>query len=955
MRAESPEETIFLSILAELREEKWKLLDERVFIGKICKSLLDKGRFCGVAVTLFDEEGNVRVRASAGDIGDAFGNNNQPVPEGLENFEIRDQGFLIVKFDEKRGMSDILKVALRELAFIIALILENKRAEEQFRLVINTHPDPVTISRLDDGRYVYVNEAFSEITGYSANEVIGKSALDIGIWFDRKDRKRFTDMLREKGRVINFETRFRIKNGRILTSLISASRFMLKGVPHMAAITRNIEAIKKLEREKENALESLRDVFERITDGVIALDKNWHFTYLNRRAARLLDREKPEELLGKNIWREYPEAVGQPFYKAYHRAMETQQPVFLQDYYEPWKRWFENRIYPSPDGLTIYFTDVTEKKQNEIRLNESEKRYRYLFENSPVALYEGDISNMRRYLKEVLPSKMRRAGREAVSRYLEEHPEVVKECVKRVKIVGINREGARLYNLSTETEFLSNLERLYSLNSNRLLRKLILMAAIDESEYEGETEIKTHDGRAKSIYIRILGYARETGEERKSYAIIAATDITGLKKVESLLNRKVKELTVLNRLAEVSMEVGNPKEYGDRVTRMVEEAVNPDVVLFYLVEGERLKLLSSVKGKAVAYLSENIDLRVGLCLCGLVAEYRKAIYSSDIWKDKRCKLNECRDAGITSYAGFPLMGKGGVGGVLAIGSVAKRDFKDEGEFLETIAGEVSIGLQNIDLLNQLKKSEAALEREVEVRTSELVKANKELEAFSYSVSHDLRAPLRAVDGFSQILYEEYSSRLDDEARRIIGIIRKNTEKMGQLIDDLLAFSRIGRKSIKPAEIDMSGLVRSIFDELTTRDDRERIEFTVEDLPRAFADPSLIRQVISNLISNAIKFTSKNENPSIRVGYRRNHERLVYFVRDNGIGFDMKYSNKLFQIFNRLHSEDEYEGTGVGLSIVKRIIEKHGGEVWAEGTKNEGATFYFSFPLSEEDRKRGVSK
>ena len=253
-------------------------------------------------------------------------------------------------------------------------------------------------------------------------------------------------------------------------------------------------------------------------------------------------------------------------------------------------------------------------------------------------------------------------------------------------------------------------------------------------------------------------------------------------------------------------------------------------------------------------------------------------------------------------------------------------------------------------------------------------ANKELEAFSYSVSHDLRAPLRAIDGFTHAIIEDYADKFDEEGKRLLDIVSSNAQKMGQLIDDLLTFSRTGRQELRMSKIEMDTLARTVFEELKAAASERTIQFTIKPLPLAHGDQAMIRQVFVNLLSNAIKFTRPKETAIIEVGGWRGDkdnlsfptlekgpvrpdlpgggeggfeeippEQNFYYVKDNGVGFNIQYANKLFGVFQRLHSETEFEGTGVGLAIVKRIIQRHGGRVWAEGKVNEGATFYFTLP------------
>jgi len=221
-------------------------------------------------------------------------------------------------------------------------------------------------------------------------------------------------------------------------------------------------------------------------------------------------------------------------------------------------------------------------------------------------------------------------------------------------------------------------------------------------------------------------------------------------------------------------------------------------------------------------------------------------------------------------------------------------------------------------------------------------SNKELDSFSYSVSHDLRAPLRAIVGYSNILIEDYGDKLDDEGKRTLNVIMKNVLKMGQLIDDLLAFSRIGKQNIIRVNVDMNLLVNSIDAELKIQQPN-KIELNIKSLLNTKCDSSMIKQVMTNLISNALKYSGKKEKSNVEIGSYTENNNNIYYVKDNGVGFDMKYYDKLFGVFQRLHSANEFEGTGVGLALVQRIINKHGGKVWAEAKVDEGATFYFSLP------------
>jgi PAS domain S-box-containing protein len=244
---------------------------------------------------------------------------------------------------------------------------------------------------------------------------------------------------------------------------------------------------------------------------------------------------------------------------------------------------------------------------------------------------------------------------------------------------------------------------------------------------------------------------------------------------------------------------------------------------------------------------------------------------------------------------------------------------------------------------EIRQLNAELELRVMRRTAQLEAANQELESFSYSVSHDLRAPLRAIDGFSRILLKDHADGLDAEGQRLLEIIRANTQNMGQLIDDLLAFSRLGRREVKVADLDMETLVRNVVVELQSTLGDRTVEWDLKPLPATRADRALMHQVWVNLLGNGVKFTRLKEVAVIEVGCRPARDEDIYYVKDNGVGFDMQFAHKLFGVFQRLHRYEDFEGTGVGLALVQRIVQRHGGRVWGEGQVNGGACFYFSLP------------
>lgn len=278
---------------------------------------------------------------------------------------------------------------------------------------------------------------------------------------------------------------------------------------------------------------------------------------------------------------------------------------------------------------------------------------------------------------------------------------------------------------------------------------------------------------------------------------------------------------------------------------------------------------------------------------------------------------------------------------VAARGIAKGDFSQTVELKR--ADELGVLSHAFNVMaKEVSDTQKSLETNVAKRTAQLEQANKELEAFSYSVSHDLRAPLRAVSGYANILKEDHAASLNEDGKRIVGTIVTNARMMGQLIDDLISFSRISRKETNVEEVNMQQVVEQVIDELKVQRAEKNYRFVLHTLPACKTDPQLIKQVWINLVDNAMKYSSLENEPVIEIGATQTNGKVEYYVKDNGVGFDMQYSDKLFGVFQRLHRQDEFEGTGIGLALVKRVVERQNGSIRAEGNIGSGAVFAFSF-------------
>jgi PAS domain S-box-containing protein len=327
-----------------------------------------------------------------------------------------------------------------------------------------------------------------------------------------------------------------------------------------------------------------------------------------------------------------------------------------------------------------------------------------------------------------------------------------------------------------------------------------------------------------------------------------------------------------------------------------------------------------------------------------IHEDLKGVQLPDFWQNPEERQDYLQAFAATgTIANYQINAKTQTGEMITVlaGAHLVKDQNDRPQRIEGIFLDIT---ERIRTEMEIKRLNEELEQRVQQRTSQLEAANKELEAFSYSVSHDLRAPLRAIDGFARIMLEEYNSNLDKEGRRLLDVISSNTRKMGLLIDDLLAFSRLSRQQMAFTQVNLAAMAADVFSELKNTEKGRQIEFKVGLVPETYGDHSMLRHVLQNLLSNAVKFTRNKPRARIEFGGKAAIGETIFYMKDNGVGFDMEYVHKLFGVFQRLHGSDEFEGTGVGLAIVQRIVLRHGGRVWATSAAKGGATFYFALPI-----------
>jgi PAS domain S-box-containing protein len=468
------------------------------------------------------------------------------------------------------------------------------------------------------------------------------------------------------------------------------------------------------------------------------------------------------------------------------------------------------------------------------------------------------------------------------------------------------------------------------------------VAQIFESTEPFHVEIPATIHERRVWYDTVLTLIRD--QTGKAVSLLGmARDVTERKTAEQALNQRAQELLALNSLGRrvtASLSI-------DQVVQIaldeVIPSVAPDLAFLLVRHGQELRIGGfAPKESPFAKLPMPIH-KVGQCLCGLAASSGQPIYAPNIQADARCTWEECKQAGFCSMAALPLLGNNEVIGVLGLATTAERDFSIDANFLETLANQIAAGMQNALLHEQQQHYAQVLEERVRQRTGELEAKNRELETFSYSVSHDLKTPLRGIDGYSHLLLGDYGDKLDEEGQGFLKNIRMGVSRMSQLIDDLLSYTHLERREITSTPIQPRELVEEIIYE-HTKNPQNNVTFSVE-LPdfSVHADRESLAQALRNLIDNAVKFSCHSAEPLVEIGGWENHHSCVIWVRDNGIGFDMKYADRIFEIFNRLNRDEEYPGTGVGLALVRKAMERMGGHVRAESLPGNGATFYLEVP------------
>jgi len=606
-------------------------------------------------------------------------------------------------------------------------------------------------------------------------------------------------------------------------------------------------------------------VLDDIKDGVLVLDRAWKFVYLNHEAARALGRGRTE-LIGKELWTEFPDFAATSFARAYRRAMTENRSIEVEDYYPPARSWFAARVHATPSGLAVFFEGLHNHKTLALERSRQQVFMRQIIDLVPHFIFAKD-----------------RQGRFTL----------------------VNRAVAQAYGTTVEN-LLGKTDADFNPNQAEVEHFLKDDREVMDSGTEKiiwAEKITDAEGRLRWLQTIKRAIVPETGGPRQVLGV--STDITRYMESEKALRDARERL-------EAALAAG------DIGTWVWDVAANT-----LLADAHLARLFSIDPGKAAA---------------GLPLEtYVNAIQEEDRTR-VMAEIMQSVKTGADYDAEYRVKGSDGrVRWVQARGHLERdaegRPSRFPGAVMDITARKAAE--------EEIRGLNAHLEEKVAQRTADLSASNKELESFSYSISHDLRTPLRSIDGFSLALLEDAQDKLNAAERENLGRIRKAAQRMGHLIDSLLNLSRLTRLEMRRDRVELSAQAAEILEEFKRRDPGRRVETHVAPGVTAQGDPDLLRVVLQNLLENAWKFTGRRDDARISFGVETADGARAYFVRDNGVGFDMAYADKIWGAFERLHGADQFPGTGIGLTTVQKIIQRHGGRAWARGAPGQGATFYFT--------------
>ena len=773
--------------------------------------------------------------------------------------------------------------------------------EELFRTMFESSMMGISLVGIN-GQFIKMNDAFCDILGFSREELLQKKFADITYEEDKAiSEEKYSQLYSGHKQSVNFEKRYVKKDGNVIWACLSISAIHDHDnrVQYFITFTEDITARKNAEKELLSSHSQITRIINSLQDSYIQADLSGKIITVNPTAVKMFGYGSTEEMLGLTAMDLYVDRSDRDLLflklKEHNQVNDFVCKGLRKDGTSFWASLNVQLVvdeYGNVTGSEGAIRHISERSNAEKSLIDSEMRYKNIFDSVPVSISIEDFSFVYDQLE-----NLRKSGVSDLQKYLGEHPDFSKNAAKKIVVTDVNEHSISLYHATSKNQLLNSLEVIIAHESYKAFERELLAIWDKKAVFEDDFVNKTVDG--KKIIVRVIIHFPQT-RTGFSNVLVKKTDITEQRRIEQELKQSEEKfrlsfMTGLDAFSWTAMEDG----------RILE--INPVFEELYGYKREELI------GKTT--------LELGL-------------YCDPIDREKI--VSEIKANGMVKDVEAKGRRKDGSEFIASI-SISSAHLNDK-YYLLAVTRDITERKQTEEKIRQLN---ADLEQRVKERTAQLQIANNELESFSYSVSHDLRAPLRGIDGYSSVLKEDYINKLDPEAVLFIDKVRAEIQRMNKLIDGLLDLSHITSSTIETKRINLSEHAQIIVSRLKQEKPDQKADFVIQPGLVADGDPNLLDIVLTNLLGNAFKYSSKASNPRIQFGQELIDGRQVFFVRDNGVGFNMQNAQKLFMPFQRFHNKDEFEGTGIGLATVKRIISKHNGRVWADAKVNEGATFYFT--------------
>ncbi|MHC5765595.1 MAG: GAF domain-containing protein [Nostoc sp.] len=699
-----------------------------------------------------------------------------------------------------------------------------------------------------------------------------------------------------------------------LSRLVIDQLELRRHVSEVSKVTEKLVAHEQTAHAQSEAAKThITNLLESITDGFFALDQKWQFTYINGQAERLLQKTH-NELLGQNIWEVFPEIIGTRFDCEYRRAILEQVSVEFEEFYLPQQQWLQVHAYPAKDGLSVYFQDVTERHKTSVALRESEERWQLALHGNNDGIWDWNLKTNEVFFSTRWKEMLGYKDHEVSNRW--------DEWTKRI----------------------------HPDEQDWVLQAFQDHFAKKTPFYVCEYRVQCQDGSYKWILDRGQALWNALGDIVRMVG--SYTDITDRKRADEELKRQNLRSQLF---AEITLKIRNSLQIDEILQTTVTEVqklLQADrVLIFRLVsDGSGTVVQEAVLPGWPVILGENI---FDPCFKEeYIERYRQgrvsALEDIEAAHIQPCHREFLQQFAVRANLVVPILVRDDIWGLLlAHQCAAPRQWNQfETDLLQQLANQIGIALSQAQLL----------EKETQ-QSQELTRSNAELEQFAYVASHDLQEPLRMVTSYLQLLERRYKNQLDANADQFITYAVDGASRMQTLINDLLNYSRVSTRGQPFMPVDCSVVLELVLANLQVAIADRKAVVTYDTLPQVMADATQLTQVFQNLIANALKFCDRQQ-PLIHVGIRKgdadildgknlnftpSEDEWLFSVRDNGIGLESQYTERIFIIFQRLHGRDKYPGTGIGLAICKKIIERHGGRIWVESKPSQGSTFYFTIP------------